>query len=129
MLDNLGNNVAGALYPHQIADAHILTPHLFAIVQRGARNGYTSHLDGTHQGDWSQNTGATDLNCNLFNPCYVAARGEFVGERPARMVRRRAKLVTRAKIVELDHDAVDLVSEAISRFGQLLMPFCDFTDC
>jgi hypothetical protein len=125
--DNLGNDIAGTLYPYQIPRTGILALYLFAIVQSGARYRHAADLDGTHQRDRSQDTGATNLDGDLFDPGHFATRREFVGNRPPWMVGCRAKPGAGRKLVELDHDSIDFVRQAIPHRGQLGMLFCDFT--
>jgi hypothetical protein len=83
-------------------------------VQRGAGDGDAADLDGVHERDGSEPTGAAHLDDDVAHRRHLRAGGELVGERPARRPRGVPQYVTGPGVVDGDHDAVYLVVEVVA---------------
>src|SRR3712207_8321497 len=71
-------------------------------------------LDGREVGDRRERAGAADLHDDGLDPRRRLPRRLFVGDGPARRLRRRPELVLQRGRVDLHHDAVYLVFEPAS---------------
>ena len=74
-------------------------------------DGDAADRHGPEHGHGRERAGAPDLHHDVLDDGLLGARRELEGERPARVPRRDAEPPARGQVVELDHDAVDLVSE------------------
>ena len=70
---------------------------------------------GRERGDGCDLAGAADLEEDVFEFCDAGARGELVGDGPARRFAGEAEAALLRDGVDLDDDAVDLVAGSLSR--------------
>ena len=116
--DDLGDDVAAALDLDEVADADAEARDLVGVVQRGAGDGGASDEHGSEDGDGSHLAGAADLEVHAFEARDGGARGELVGDGPARGAAGEAEAALLRGGVDFDHDAVDLVAERVAQaFG------------
>jgi len=115
-LDDLRDDIPGALNDDPVADADILAFDLILVVQGGAADGDAADLDRLHDRHRGEGAGAADLDLNIKNLRHLLAGRKLEGDRPARAPASGAKLFLVRYAVDLDDDAVDFV-------GELLAPF------
>ena len=119
--DDFGDDVAAALDLHEVADADAEAGDLVGVVQRGAGDGGAADEDRRERGDRRHLAGAADLEEHAFELRNAGARGEFVGDGPARRFAGEAEAALLRGGVHLDDDAVDLVAERVAQ----ALCFCD----
>lgn len=117
--DDVGDDVAGTNDTHAIANAQVLASDLLAVVRRRTRDRHTADVDGTQHGDGRQHAGPAHLHDDVLDDGLFLVRRELEGERPPRMASGRAQAFARGQIVELEHDAVDLVRQRAATRLQL----------
>ena len=84
----------------------------------GARDGGAADEDGSECGDGRDLAGAADLEEDVFEFGDAGARGELVGDGPARRFAGEAEAALLRDGVDLEDDAVDLVRELVAElFG------------
>ena len=110
--ENLGNDVAGALDRHRIADADIEPRDLVEIVQRRVLHHDAADRHRLELGDRRQRAGAADLDLDVPDDGRRLLGREFVRDRPARRARDEAEPLLPVEPVDLVDDAVDVVIEA-----------------
>ena len=116
--DDLGDDVAAALDLDEVADADGEARDLVGVVQRSAGDGGASDEHRSEDGDGCHLSGAADLEVHAFEARDGGARGELVGDGPARGAAGEAEAALLRGGVHFDHDAVDLVAERVSQaFG------------
>ena len=79
----------------------------------GERNGRATDEHRLEHGEGRRLSRASDRHHDLLEQGGALLGRELVGDRPPRRVRGGAELVALAQIVDLDHDAVDLVGEVV----------------
>ncbi len=116
--DDLGDDVAAALDLDEVADADAEAGDLVGVVQGGAGDGGAADEDRHERGDGGDLAGAADLEVDAFEPGDAGARGELVGDGPARGLAGEAEAALLRGGVDLDDDAIDLVAERVAEgFG------------
>ena len=110
-LQNLRDDVAGALHAHRVADAHVLARDLVLVVQRGVGDDDAADRDGAQFGDRRQRAGAADLDLDRLDDRRRLLGREFVGDRPARTARDEAEPLLQGERIDLVDDAVDVIAE------------------
>src|SRR5690606_14293163 len=83
-LDDLRNDVTGALDDHVVTLANVLAGNLILVVQRGAGDHHAADGDRLQVGDRRQRAGAADLDGDLVQDGLRLLGGELVGDGPAR---------------------------------------------
>jgi hypothetical protein len=113
--DDLGDDVAAALDLDEVADADAEAGDLVGVVQGGAGDGGAADEDGRERGDGGDLAGAADLEEDAFELGDAGARGELVGDGPARGLAGEAEAALLRGGVDFDDDAVDLVAERVAQ--------------
>ena len=108
---DLGNHVAGAAHDHGVADAHVLALQLVHVVQRRVADGDAADEHGLQPSDGRQGTRAPHLKLDVANDGQLFLGGKLVGNGPARRPRHEAELALPVELVDLVHDAVDVVRQ------------------
>ena len=83
-LEDLRNDVAGALDYHRVADARVEPRDLVLVVQAGVGDDDAADGDRLEFGHRRQRAGAADLDLDRLDDRRRAFGGEFVRHRPAR---------------------------------------------
>ena len=82
-----------------------------------------AHVHGIEVGHGSERAGTANLGADVFHHGRRLARLVLEGDGPARRLGRSAELVPQARVIHLDHNAVDLVVERVAlRFPFLNEP-------
>ena len=82
--NDLGDDVATALDLDEVADADAEAGDLVGVVEGGARDGGAADRHRSERGDGRDLAGAADLEEDIFEAGDGGARGELVGDGPAR---------------------------------------------
>ena len=112
--EHLGDHVAGLAQEHHVADQHALALDLAGVVQRGHLHGRAGHLHRLHHGERGHPAGAADVDRDVEQPRAHHLGRVLVGDRPARGPRGGAQPALQREVVDLDHDAVDLVLDVVA---------------
>ena len=121
-LDDLRNDVAGALHDDGVADAHILARDLVLVVQGRALHDDAADGDGLQPRDRRQRAGASDLNLDAVEERGRAFGRELVGNRPTWRAGRITETGLKREIVDFVNDAIDVVAERRAlRFNRVIM--------
>ena len=109
---NLGNDVARAPDHHGIADPHVLARHFVHVMQGGVADRDAAHERRLEARDRRQRAGAAHLKLDAAHRGQRLFGGKLVCDGPARRTRYEAELTLQLEVVDLVHDAVDLVGKA-----------------
>jgi hypothetical protein len=82
-LQDLRDDVAGALQDHRVADAQVAALDLVGVVERGVDDGDAADGHGAEAGDGGQGAGAADLDVDGLQDGARLLGGELVGDGPA----------------------------------------------
>ncbi len=112
---DLRDHVAGALQHHGVADAHVLAGDLVLVVQAGALHQHAADIHRLQFRHRGQRAGAAHLDADILQHCRCLFGRELPGDRPAGRPADEAKATLQRQVVDLVHDAVDVVFQ----FGPL----------
>src|SRR5467141_878018 len=129
-VNNLRNDVAGALEDHGVADPDIAAlaqllamtadaPDVILIVQRDVLHDDPADADRFELADRRERAGASDLDLDIPEHGHGALGRELVRDRPARRARHEAEALLPVETVHLVDHPVDIVIEFGSRFLDL----------
>ena len=112
--DDVGDDLAGALDQHPVADADILLGDIVEVVQGGIPDDDAIDLDRLQDGLGGQHTRAADLHLDAQQ-----LRGDFTGRElegdgAARVLADEAQLARQGQVVDLDDHAVGLVGQFVA---------------
>src|SRR5467141_3390703 len=121
-VNNLRNDVAGALDDHGVADPDIAAlaqllamtadaPDVILIVQRDVLHDDPADADRFELADRRERAGAADLDLDIPEHGHGALGRKLVRDRPARRARHEAEPFLPVEAVDLVDDAVDVVVE------------------
>ena len=110
-LDDLRDDVAGALDDDGVADADVLAVDLVLVVQRGVGYDHAADGDGLELGDRRQRAGTADLDLDAAQDGSGLLGRELVRDRPARAARDKAEPLLQVEAVDLVDHAVDVVAQ------------------
>ena len=121
-VDDLRDDVAGALHRHRVADPEILALadrlavgadalDVVLVVERGVGDDHAADGDRLEARHRCQRPGAADLDVDAAKDGLRLLGGELVGDRPARAPRHEAEPCLQVEAVDLVDDAVDVVAE------------------
>ena len=113
-LHDIGNHVAGALDEHGVAHADVLAPDLVLVVQAHVADDDAGQRHGGELGHGRQGAGLADIDLDGLHDGGGLARGELVGDGPARMVRGGAQAPLGVEGIHLHHHTVGLVAERVA---------------
>ena len=115
-LHNLRDDLARLLDEHPIAHVQIEPSDLVEVVQRGVLHRRAGELHRVHHGSRCNGAELADLKLHPPNRRPRLFRGEFVRDAPARVPARGTEFVALAEVVDLDHQAVSFVRQAVPAF-------------
>ena len=112
--DHLRDHVAGAHHDHLVADADVLARQVLLVVQGRGGDGDAADVDRLQHREGDEVAGAADVPDDVEQLRRRRRRRELPGDRPARLAADDAELAPERPLVDLDHDAVDLVVELVA---------------
>ncbi|CUS44707.1 hypothetical protein MGWOODY_Smn1891 [hydrothermal vent metagenome] len=115
ILDDLGNDVAGALKHDPVAGPHVQPRDLMLVVQRRVGDDNTAHRHRGEPRHRGQLAGAADLDVDPLERGLGAFRRELVGQRPPWRLGHRAKPCLPVEPVDLVDNAVDIERQVGAR--------------
>ncbi len=111
--DDLRDDVPGLAQHHDVADLDALGLDDLLVVQGGHLHGGAGHLDGFHHAVRGDAAGAADVDRDVQQLGVDFLGRVLVGDGPARHPGGVAEGALGGEVVDLDHDAVDFVGEAV----------------
>ena len=111
---DLGDDIAGALDDHAIADADVEPPDLVEVVQRRAPHGRAADEDRREPRHRREHAGPADVHLDLLDGRRRLLRRELVRDGPAWVARHEAEPLLIGDPVDLHDDAVGAVVELLS---------------
>ena len=123
--EDLRDHVAGLAQDHGVAGADVLAPHLVGVVQRRALDRGAGDLGRLHHPERRDPAGAAGVGADLEELGVDLLGRVLVGDRPARRPARRPQPALQADVVDLDHDAVDLVLDVVAVLAVVLDELLD----
>ena len=112
--DDFGNDVAGALHHHLVANLQAEALDLILVVERGAGNRNAAHFHRSQMGHRCQRSGAAHLHLDGFHRGGSLARRILISDGPARRFGGEAELALLLHRIHLHDDAVDFVRQAFA---------------
>src|SRR5208282_2811196 len=110
-LQHVRDYFAGALDEDRITRVNIEPLDLVHVVQRGFHDGDAANLHRLENGEGREHARAADADEDVLDDGGFLVRGIFVGDRPARRLRREAELVLQTDFVYFHDNAIDFVGE------------------
>ncbi len=125
---DLGDDVAGLVQHDPVADAHVLAPDLVEVVERGPRDRGAGHQHRREVRHRRERAGATDVGDDVLDHGLHLLGRELVGDGPARCPADHPQPCLQIGAVNLDHDAVGLVGQPVTRLAPALGELDDTVD-
>ena len=113
--EHLGNHVAGLAQHDRVTDQHAFGLHDILVVKGGLTHHRAGHSHRLHHGKGSDPASATHADDNVEQLRIHLLWRVLVGDRPARGPAGGTELIVEFQLVDLDHDAVDLVLDGFPR--------------
>src|ERR1700732_676402 len=110
-LQNVRNDFPGPLDQHRVPDLQAEAIDLVHVVEGRTADSDTAHLHRLEDRDRRKRARATDLHANVVYDRGLLPRGVFVGDGPARCLRRESQFMLNWRGINLYDHAVDLVRE------------------
>src|SRR6476659_8396563 len=126
--DDLRDHVAGPLDDHEVALTDVLAVDVLLVVERRRRDRDTTHVDRLELRPGIERAGASDPDVDPLEPGHRRRRSPLEGACPPRALVKRAEAALLVEVVDLDHDAVDLVVELRTPRLPRLGPLGDLLD-
>ena len=111
---HLGDDVAGLADHDGVAGAHVLDGHLVGVVEGGGGDRGATHEHGFEPGERGGLTAGSDRHLDVEQRGVALLGRHLVGDRPAGCPGREAQFALQDQVVDLDHDAIDLVVEVVA---------------
>ena len=108
------NDVSGPLDPHRITDPDVLPGDLVGVVERRSADSDASHIHRFEQGQWGQRSGAADRDHNVLHLGDLFARGELVGDGPARTSGFLTEGFLPVAAIDLHHHAINFKRQLVA---------------
>ena len=118
--DDLGDDVAGLLEDHPVADPDVLAADLVEVVERGPGDGGAGDLGRREVGDRCQRPRPPDVRDDVLDDGLDLLGRELVGDRPARRPADHPEPLLLVEPVDLDDDAVGLVRQLVAGLAPAL---------
>ncbi len=112
--DDFGDHVAGAPDDHGVARAHVLARDVVLVVQRGERDVRAADEHRLEHRERRRPAGPTDADHDVVENSRLLLGRKLVRDRPARRPRGVSHLGPLSQILDLHHDAVDVVAERVT---------------
>src|SRR3954471_431815 len=112
--EHLGDDVAGLADDHGVADEDALALDLAGVVQGGQLDGGAGDLDRFHEGERGDPAGAPDVDPDVVQLGGGLLRLVLERDGPARRAAGRPEPALQGDLVDLHHDAVDLVLDRVT---------------
>ena len=112
--EDFRNDVAGLAQNNRVAEQHALLNDDVLVMERRLTHDRTSDRDRLHHCIGCRPTGSTDPNDDVEQYRVDLLGRILVGNGPARRAGGRPKPVVEFEIVDLHHDAIDLVLEVVA---------------
>ena len=112
--DDLGDHVAGPADDDGVLLADVLPLHLLLVVQGGRGHGHPAHEDRLEEGEGGDDPRPAGVNVDLAEEGGAFLGGELVGDGPSRRVARCPQLFLQGDLIDLHHDPIDLVVDAVA---------------
>ena len=110
-LDHLGDDVAGALDHHRVADADVLPGDLVGVVKGGVLHHHPADVDRRQLGHRRQRAGSPDLDLDVVDDRARLLGRELVGDGPAGQAADEAQPLLPVQPVDLVDHPVDVEAE------------------
>ncbi len=112
--DDLRDHLAGTLDDDGVADANVLAVDVALVVEGGHADVRAANDDGLEDGERGEDAGAPDVDGDV-----AQLRGALLGRElerrgPTRLAADHAEPFPIAHVVDLEHDAIDVVVEALA---------------
>ena len=111
--DDLGDDLAGLLDHHGVADADVLAGDLVGVVQRGPLDGRAGEANRLQVGDGRELAGLAHLHADVRDLGDRLLGLVLEGDRPARALAACSQPLALVQVVDLDHQAVGLEIERV----------------
>ena len=112
--DDLGDHVARLAHDHGVAGPHVFGLHLVFVVQRGDTDGGATDEHRLEHCERRGLSGAPDRHHDVLEQRGAFLGRELVGDGPAWRLPRGAERGAQRQVVDLHHDAVDLVGQIVA---------------
>ena len=113
-LDDVRNHFPGALDDHGVADAQAQPLDFVHVVQRRTADRDAADLHRLEHRHRRERARAPHLKNDVVHDRRFLPRRIFVGDGPARSLRRETQFLLQRDFVDLDHDAVDFVRQFLA---------------
>ena len=124
--DDIGNDIAGPLNDHQIADPNILAVNVLLIVQRGVLHRSPADHHRLQNRLRVQAAGAPHADDDVPQPGCGPFRRKLVGNGPARFPPGKAQRVLLRDAVHLDHQPVGFITPLVPPRQHFIIVGADF---
>ena len=122
--DDLRDDVACLLNENGVPDSDIALADIVDVMERRGGNGRAGELYRFKNGARREYARPAHLNDDVGEPCRLALRRKFIGDRPFRRAGILADLDSFRKVVDLDDDPVDIEGERAPQRAEPL-DMCD----
>ena len=112
--DHLGDDVARLAHDDGVARAHVLVADLVLVVQRGQADGGAAHEDRLEHRERGGLAGAADGDLDVTQDRGALLGRQLERDGPAGGLGGRAQGALHRQVVDLHHDAVDLVGQLVA---------------
>ena len=97
----------------RVALSDVLPPHLVLVVKGGPPDRHAAHENGLQDRERRDDPGSPGIHCDLSEQGGPLLGWELVRDGPSGGVAGRAELLLQGDLVDLHHDAVDLVVDGV----------------
>ena len=111
---HLRDHVTAPLDHHAVADLQAEPGDLVLVVQGRARHRHPAHLDRPQPRPGGDGARPPHLHVDVLDHRFRLLGGRLAGDGPPRRLRRGAEPAPQGGVVELEHDAVDVVGQRVA---------------
>ena len=120
-LDHLWDDVSRPAHEYRVTDADIQPPYLVHVVQCGVADGHPADEDRFQARNRGDRTGSTNLPLYCLKHRQFFLSRKLVGYGPAGDSGDEAQLLLQVDLIDLEHDAIDFIGQAVPLFQQILI--------